>query len=323
MDHLGVGVRRLARQLALDSALAEVGAELDRRGVRSLLLKGPAFARWLYDEVAARSYSDVDLLIPPAQFEAARACVAELGFKRYGTGLHPHENSAEHHETWLRRGAFPAVLELHRTLYLLSAPPELVWDCLSADSETMKIAGTPIEVPRVAARALIVALHAAQHGGNEKQPMQDLKLALERADTETWEEAAAIARQLGSLPAFSAGLRLVPEGWDLSRRLGIRSEQPPRSVRLRAATPPDTAIGIERLISTPGVRRRLALLARELVPSATFMRSSSALARRGSLGLIGAYLARPLLLGLKLPRGIVAWLRAAVPPAKESPQRSR
>ena len=318
VDRSGIAVWNVAWELALDSALAEVAGELERRGVQSLLLKGPALARWLYDEVAARSYSDVDLLIAPDQFGTARACVRELGFNRYGIGLHPHEN-AEYHESWLRTGPYPAVLELHRTLHLLSAPPELVWQRLSADSETIEVAGTPIRVPRTAGRALIVGLHAAQHGHKHEQPMQDLQRAIERADTATWQEAAGIARELGSLPALSAGLRLVPEGWQLTRTLGISSEQAARSVRLLAATAPDTAYGIEQLVSTPGVRGRLTLLARELVPSATFMRTSSALARRGTFGLIAAYALRPVRLGLKLPGGIAAWLRAAIPAASERP----
>src|SRR5436305_6385068 len=90
VDRSGVAVRNVAWELALDSALAEVAGELERRGVQSLLLKGPALARWLYDEVTARSYADIDLLIAPDQFGTARACLGELGFDRYGTGLHPH-----------------------------------------------------------------------------------------------------------------------------------------------------------------------------------------------------------------------------------------
>jgi hypothetical protein len=44
-------------------------------------------------------------------------------------------------------------------------------------------------------------------------------------------------------------------------------------------------------------------VASELAPSGDFMRDSSALARRGALGLVAAYLWRPFLLAWKLPRG--------------------
>jgi Uncharacterised nucleotidyltransferase len=319
-ERLVVAAQRVARELALDCALAELVSELDRRAVPSLLLKGPVLARWLYEDVTERPYGDIDLLIAPDRFEAARRCVLDLGFERHTTGSHPHEN-AGHHEIWVAQTRYPAVVELHRTLYLLTAEPALVWQRLSADAQTIQLAGAPVRVPGAAALALIVGLHAAQHGRQVKQPMQDLEQALEHADVETWRAAAGIADELGALPDFSAGVRLTPRGRQLAQVLGMSGEPPRRSVRLLAATPPDTAFGIERLITTSGVRSRVTLLMRELVPSPGFMRSSSRLARRGTLGLVGAYLVRPVWLALKLPRGTAAWLRAATPAAHKQPRR--
>ena len=69
------------RRLTLDSALAEILRRFDVHGVRSLLLKGAAFASWLYDDPRERPYGDVDLLIRPDQFDLAKGVLAELNFE--------------------------------------------------------------------------------------------------------------------------------------------------------------------------------------------------------------------------------------------------
>lgn len=301
---------QVARELVLDCTLAEIVRALERRGIDSLLLKGPALARWLYDDLVERSYSDIDLLVSPDQHSAAEACLAAVGFTRQPAGAHVHERSS-HHSNWVGPGSYPAVIELHHTLFFLTAPSDRVWAALSRDAQELSVAGISIRVPSPAARSMIVALHAAQHGRGAAKVMEDLNRALTRTDTPTWEQAAALAGELSSLPAFAAGLGLSEAGRRLCTVLGVSAGSAGRVVRLFAGTPPDTAYGIERLITTPGIRGRVAYALRELVPSRGFMVASSRLARRGRLGLAAAYLARPLWLLGKLPAGTASWLRAA------------
>ena len=42
-----------------------------------MLIKGPVFARWLYDDPAERPYRDLDLLVAPDRVDAARRTLAE------------------------------------------------------------------------------------------------------------------------------------------------------------------------------------------------------------------------------------------------------
>jgi hypothetical protein len=301
--------QRVARELALDCALADVVNALDARGVSALLLKGPALSRWLYEDQSARKYGDIDLLVDPVHFDQAESCLRELGFTSFDSGLQPHDR---HHEVWTGPGPYPALLELHRTLYLLSVSPERVWKHMRSEAQTLKIAGAEVLSPGFPALALIVALHAAQHGRDAALPLEDLKRAVAIGDVAVWTQAVALARELECLPAFAAGLKLIPEGGELAHRLGIAAEGDTRSLRLMAATPPPTAIGIEALFTTSGLAPRMRLLKGELMPSAGFMRGTYPLARRGRAGLLGAYLLRPLSLAVKLPRGLVAWLRAAI-----------
>jgi hypothetical protein len=275
-----------------------------------LLLKGPAIARWLYSEPSERSYVDIDLLIDPDAFDLAERGLVELGFESMNAGLQA-EPLASHHTVWARRGVNSATVELHRSLCLVLAPPSLVWARLCAGARLMRVADAAVPTPGPAASALIIGLHAAQHGAHAAQPLRDLQLALERVDPQTWRAAAALARELGAGSAFALGLSLDSRGRELVERLGLSADGASRLTRLMAITPPATAVGVERMIAASGARARAGLLWRELVPSPAFMRVWQPLARRGWWGLVAAYLWRPFWLAARLPRGIRTWLRVA------------
>ena len=74
------GLASTARCLALDQHAVTVSRALDAAGIASMILKGPGLARRLYaDDPARRRYSDIDLLVSPADFDRAQQVLAELG----------------------------------------------------------------------------------------------------------------------------------------------------------------------------------------------------------------------------------------------------
>jgi hypothetical protein len=299
------------RLLALEAALTEIVPHLRRRGIEAMLLKGAGTARWLYDTVADRRYGDIDLLVPSGSMEVAIAALAELGFEsEWPTGR--ADGAGRHHEVLVRHGLPEVVVELHRTLDLVPARAAAVWQQLTADADSIELAGTAITVPSAPAALFIVAIHAAQHGVRSAKPLRDLDAAAARAAPEAWRGAAALAGELGAGPAFTAGLRLTAAGGEIADRLGLPAAPAvSREVALKARSAPETALGIELLVTTPGVAARARLLAGKAFPSPEWMRHWRPLARRGRLGLACAYLVRPLWLLAKLPRGARAWRRAA------------
>lgn len=310
---------RAARRLTLESALAEVAGALGRRGVQPLVLKGPVFARWLYDDPGQRSYADIDLLVDPDQFHTASSVLTGLGFEPYLRDARPHER-ADHHEVWDRFGRVPVRVELHHTLLWVSAPPSVVWERMSAGARPIEVAGVRVVAPSEVSCTLIVGLHAAQHGVAAAKPLRDLERAVQRVRRPTWQAAAALARELGADQAFAAGMRLDPGGCELADQLGLATTSP-RLVRLLASSSlPDTAIGLERLFVTRGVRARWRLIVQEFAASPEFMRACYPVARKGRMGLIAAYLYRPVHTAVKLPRGLRAWLRVALAPAGGRPR---
>jgi hypothetical protein len=307
-----LGLRRVAdfRRLSLDGAIATLVPALRARGVSPLLIKGPALAQWLYDDPRERSYGDIDLLIAPAEFPLAEQVMAEHGFIPVADGLRSTERP-RHHERWVRPGAQEIAFELHRTLALLTdLPPSLVWQRLTAETVTIEVGGVAIETPAEPAAALILCLHVAQHGMSERRPMIDLARALERVDMPTWRRAAALADQLEARPAFAAGLQLVPGGRELCRVLDLAPDLPWR-LRLRRGENWGLAMKIDALVSTRGARARMRFVGDHLIPSRQKMLVTSPLARRGRVGVLGAYLYRPFHLLGRFHHGLRAWRKAA------------
>jgi len=82
-QQLGQRARASAAQSMLDAReVTRVSAALDEAGFQALLLKGPAFARWLYPQPYLRISSDIDLLFA-SRSEANRAAsvVERLGYE--------------------------------------------------------------------------------------------------------------------------------------------------------------------------------------------------------------------------------------------------
>jgi Uncharacterised nucleotidyltransferase len=300
-------VKHLAdmRRLSFDMTTAEVVNGLQERGVRVLLLKGPVLEAWLYPD-GRRSYGDIDLIVSPDNFGRAEVALADFGFGMCLAGaraaeLNPHERS------W-RRGA-NVVVDLHRTLPVVTALPEAVWSLLRERATSLVIAGTDVDIPDTATNAFHVALHASQHGRKVAKPLEDLRRALACSDEHVWREAADIAGKLQSSGTFALGLSLLPAGAELARRLGLE-ERAPAEAHLRIQSAPSMSLVLLKLTEPIPTRERLALLGCKLKPSATIMRANYRLARRGKLGLFAAHALRPFRLGAHAPAALRAVRKA-------------
>jgi putative nucleotidyltransferase-like protein len=286
----------------------EISEALARVGIRSILVRGPSLTRWVYPPDRARSYLDVDLLIAPGSFAAAERTIAALGFEHVPTLNQDPRDRPIHARTWQRPGD-GAVLDLHHTLIGARVDEREVWAALEGATEPLVLGTGTVEALDAPATALVVALHAAQHGRRSSSPLADLEQALERLDPEIWREAGRLAGAIDAMEAFAAGLRLASAGRELAAALRLPEGRTAETV-IRAATPIPTALGFEWLAQVPGIRAKGRLLAAKLVPGPEFMRAWSPLARRGRVGLALAYVQRPLWLARHTPAGFREWRRA-------------
>ena len=294
-----------AVSLAVDRMTVEVVRALAGAGIPAILLKGPAILDQLYDPGEHRPYVDCDLLIPAAAEPAVADVLRQLGFAPgAGFGV-PDPGVANEHE-W-HRGVDH--VDLHGSLLGIGAPEESVWPILAADAPWMRVAGQPVRVLGPGALALLLALHAAADGPSGEKPLEDLRRGLARLGDTAWREAAELAQALDALPAFGAGLGLLPEGAQRLARLGVDPGYDV-AIALRARAAPPIAHSLERIRRERTLRGKLRRIARGLAPTPTYMRRWSALAARGSAGLVLAYLWRPVWLVIQIAPGLRAWRRA-------------
>ena len=287
------------RNLMLDQLAAEVAGALAAEGIASLVLKGPVLAEWLYPG-EVRPYGDSDLLIAPADWKRAIAVLERLGFEEYrDPTIHPPLPSAA--ATEFLRGRDN--LDLHQTLPGLEGDPSVIAASLRARAERQVIGGAELRVPDRVALLLNVGLHAAHHG--KGKVVEDLRRAIAQADEHMWRAALGLAREFDGVPAFASGLRLVPEGVEIARQLGIVEVRSTRHELRRQGI--QTAEGLDALLSPGlGARRRMAIVVSEFAPPAAFMRRWTRLARHGPVGLLAAYVWRAIWLLLHLPIALYA-----------------
>ena len=71
----------LRRSLWFSAELARIVYCFERAQVRVIPYKGPVLAQSLYHDLGRRSYSDLDFLISPADFDRAKHVLAEIGYR--------------------------------------------------------------------------------------------------------------------------------------------------------------------------------------------------------------------------------------------------
>jgi hypothetical protein len=281
------GYRQRAHNCAVDVLTAEVVSAFTGEGIDTVVLKGPVLARWLYPG-EVRSYVDSDLLVAPENRAHAVGVLERLGFVEHCPWMPTPLSMDMGRTTFSRSGA---MVDLHCRLPGLDGDPDAVWGCLAASAERQVIAGVELRVLGRDAVLLHVALHAAQHanmvGG---KPLEDLRRALARVEESGWSRALELARAHRGVPAFAAGLRLLPAGRDLARRLDLGEEGTLKYALLREDV---IAEELHALLSAnAGIGRKVAIAASRGFPPPDYMRWWSPLARRGKRGLAGAYVWR-------------------------------
>jgi hypothetical protein len=290
-----------------DRVAAEVSAALAARAVEAVLLRGPAAARRLYADGAARQYTDCDLLVRLRDLEAAERVLAELGFARIldeDTGAKPAERHA--HE-WIRHGDRSSV-DLHWTI-VGARDPDALWEALRAHSREEPVAGRAIAVPDDAALALIVALHLAAHARDDgPKPLEDARRAVEGLGVGAWRDAAVIAASVGAEGRFGAAVRLAG-GDGLAERLGLADDRTWRAL----VVDPDgasRAVSLEEIARARGWRGKAALLRRAILPPrATLAYKRPDVYAYGPARLAAAHARRLAGLALSAPSVVRAWRR--------------
>ena len=319
LDDLPPRIYAAAELLRLDVEAVRLISQLSTSGIPAVLLKGPAIAHWLYEDTSERSYGDIDLLVSPDHVEEAGQVLASGGYSRRvdEPGVDLADDRATYAFSW-RSADF--LVEIHQTLVGIKAPPADAWAQLSQSPSEISLAGGRVQALNEPARALHLALHAAQHGSEVEKSLDDLRRGLDRLDIETWRGAQELAARLDAQEAFTSGLDLLEQGRTTLLTLGMQ-HTPSLDVALHAKGARPSARALEWFRRIPR-GRRVGWVARKIVPPAGFMRVWHPLARRGSFGLVAAYLWRPFWLAKELVLGIIERRRVRATLEEERERRS-
>lgn len=274
----------------VDQTGANVVEAFAEASIPSLVLKGPALARYLYLPGEGRTYMDIDVLVPPAKRTHAGAVLAALGYQNnYAVHGVDEFTGAVHAETWQSTTVGQLPVDLHWRLAGCDAPPDVVWERLSAEPLSIDLGRTSVAVPGIPGLAFHAAIHLAQHGAEDVKAARDLERALVRWDLDQWIAAARLAADVRATKTFAAGLRLLPEGAAMATRLEL-PETPDElwEIENRRARPRG-AFHLRALQRAHGPRAALEVVWRSLVPSATWIRHEFPWAARGGLPLAAGY----------------------------------
>ncbi len=229
---------QLARDLAVErlrarrlrDELSSLMSALSHAGVLAVPLKGPWLAERLYPEPSTRSSSDLDLLVPQAEFSAADEVLRSQGYcgppaprpeRRSGWAAH-------HHVSRARAGAAPVDLHFRPTRHFGAGLES--WDLfgrlrLNARYPTLDACD----------ELIYLSAHAAAHAFQRLAWLYDLKLFLMRHELD-WRIVAARATTARLTCAVALTLEVVDRclGPPL-RETWVRELPSTRSLRFEAA----------------------------------------------------------------------------------------
>lgn len=177
--------------------LSRVAPILAAEGLPVLLVKGAALALTVYPEPAARSMSDVDLLVRPAHRERVISALARSGLGRPEPFRRAH-SQAFFRETQLvaRAGAAELLLEIHTSLDKVVPRPI---DEAGLFARAVPAPGLPgLLVPDPLDHLLLVILHAAGHHFDHPAAYLDMELLLRSSVDQEALAARARAWALGT-----------------------------------------------------------------------------------------------------------------------------
>ena len=228
----------LRRSLWFTAELARIMQHFERRQLRAVPYKGPVLAQSVYRDVGLRSFSDLDFLISPADFDRVKQALAEIGYRPSA-----HFTPAVE-RLWLHKGyerSFDSVagsnlVELQWALLPHFYAVDLrVEDLLERTGRTI-VGGCELPCLSPEDSLLVLCLHAAKHLWTRLIWLSDIAETL-RFQTVDHSLVFSRARALGIV-------RILGVSFWLAKNV-LRAELPKGAEETIAADPRVPALGSE------------------------------------------------------------------------------
>ena len=197
------------QSLTLAGELATLTERLERAGVPSIALKGPALGAVAYGDFALRPQMDVDVLVHPEHVDRALTVLAEAGYTKH-YALTPGQEAAfrgvEYHHALVGEGG--RSVELHwgiiKRQFALRGADALWW----TGARTVSLGGRSVRTLSNEATMVYLAIHGGKHEWPHLRWIGDIA-AVARLTPMDWEAVERASRALGTLRMTRLALALA------------------------------------------------------------------------------------------------------------------
>lgn len=208
---LATSARHAATEaLAAVEALRSILAAFAEAGVIALAWKGPALALQAWEDLAARTFSDIDIVVDPVDRDRARTLLHALGWRsRWAMSAAQERTIFETQGAWeFTRESSPRLLELHWEFSARRFAGRLPARDVLRRAARVRSGVVELPVPSAGDLLVLLAQHATKHGWST---LEDVAVfaALVRRHQDVVEEACDRAREVGGARALLLGCALA------------------------------------------------------------------------------------------------------------------
>jgi hypothetical protein len=279
-------------ELRHKALIGELTAALGDAGIRTVIVKGTAYAYSLYERPASRFRGDTDLLVAEAALQDTRVMLAEFGWLR-PDGAPGRFGAMHYQEIWRKQepAGFTHDIDLHWEVTNSRALRAVLdGEQVLANSNPLPRLGPHARIPDTTTSLIHRAVNRAVHAQsgyysvdrNEYDPdrllwASDLDLLSRRMSASEWQELCARAQSSGIAVILSDALGFA--------RRSLHTPVPDEVVCTLAGAPATTPTArylaestssheqvLANLKATPGIAARARFLLSHIFPSAEHMR---------------------------------------------------
>ena len=235
--------------LRLTWKLVECIKILMNNGIKCVVLKGPVYALQAYGNLALRHFSDLDILIHPANYSKANEILENSGYTptlKLDTRQKKYYIRSNNHYSYSLQGD---IFEVHWDIAppgsILLFTPEKLWPNLIS----IKILDQEIYALSPEDTILYICLHGAKHGWNQLKWIVDLAYLSRSLSEDGWHTLLEHAKQKGLFRQVCLGLSLAIDLVDAELPAQIRDQL--RVNRVAQALVAKVKRSLFKLSSTP------------------------------------------------------------------------
>ncbi|MCP3903371.1 MAG: SET domain-containing protein-lysine N-methyltransferase [Planctomycetes bacterium] len=265
------------RNVQIMHLLERVARHCNDAGIPVMALKGAALNLTVYERPTERPMSDLDLLVRVDDLERVHALFEKLGFLRSPSQFREDFFPRFYYEIQYTAGSVsPVSIDLHVRPFRLVRHSRFVPDAAFWErSGPIPIGRTTVRIPGAEEMLIHLAAHSAIHGNTHAKWAEDIRRWTSQARVD-WDRFLALADRWRLTHAVRRGLDAA--GSPIPDDVADRLRRMHVGWRDRLAlwhAPRDrehlTASALVVLLTTPGIRFKLAYLAQIMLPDGRYL----------------------------------------------------